>query len=145
MMLVDANLLLYAYNPSFTRHDRARAWLEHVLSNPDPIGLAWATLLAFIRISTNPRAFEHPLAIDEAVAIVSAWLALPMVTILEPGDRHWTVLGKLLAHTRVRSAAVMDAHLAALAIEHGALLCTTDRDFSRFSNLRTLNPLEESA
>ncbi len=145
MILVDANLLLYAYNPSFHRHQQARAWLERVLSRPDPVCLAWATILAFLRIATNPRAFEYPLSMEEAVPIVSAWLKQPMVTILEPGERHWAVLTELLSQTQVRGPAVMDAHLAALAIEHGAVLCTSDRDFARFPNLRMLNPLEANA
>lgn len=145
MILVDANLLLFAYNPSFDRHPRARAWLEAVLSNHDPVCLAWATILAFLRISTNPRAFEHPLSMKEAVPIVSAWLERPMVTILEPGERHWAILTDLLSQTQVRGPAVMDAHLAALAIEHGAVLCTSDRDFVRFPRLRMLNPLETGA
>jgi uncharacterized protein len=145
VILVDVNLLLFAYNPSFDRHQRAREWLESVLSRPDPVCLAWATILAFLRIATNPRAFEYPLSIEEAIPIVSTWLELPMVTILEPGDRHWTILTQLLSQTQLRGPAVMDAHLAALAIEHGAVLCTSDRDFARFPNLRLLNPLETNA
>ena len=145
MILVDANLLLYAYNPSFDRHQEAREWLEGVLSRSDPVCLAWATILAFLRIATNPRAFEYPLSIEEAILIVSDWLELPTVTILEPGNRHWAVLTELLSQTQVRGSTVMDAHLAALAIEHGAVLCTSDRDFARFPNLRMLNPLEATA
>jgi toxin-antitoxin system PIN domain toxin len=145
VILVDANLLLYAYNPSFDRHQEAREWLEGVLSRSDPVCLAWATILAFLRIATNPRAFEYPLSIEEAILIVSDWLELPTVTILEPGNRHWAVLTELLSQTQVRGSTVMDAHLAALAIEHGAVLCTSDRDFARFPNLRMLNPLEATA
>jgi toxin-antitoxin system PIN domain toxin len=141
VILIDANLLLYAYNPSFERHAPARQWLEDVLSRPEPVRLTWITLLAFLRIGTNPRAFEHPMAIDEAVAIVSTWLDRPMVGILEPGDRHWEILAPLLATTPVRGAMVMDAELAAIAIEHGAILHTTDRDFSRFAGLHVVNPL----
>jgi uncharacterized protein len=144
VILVDANLLLYAYNPSFDRHQRARAWLETVLSSHDPVCFAWATILAFLRLATNPRAFEYPLSIKEAIPIVSAWLEQPMVAILEPGERHWAILTGLLSQTQVRGPAVMDAHLAALAIEHGAVLCTSDRDFARFPRLRVLNPLEAS-
>lgn len=141
MMLIDANLLLYAYNPSFDRHERARRWLEGILSHPDPVRFTWITLLAFLRIATNVRAFEHPLTIDEAAAIVSSWLARPMVGIVEPGEQHWRILADLLAATQLRGAAVMDAELAAVAIEQGAILCTTDRDFARFTDLRTLDPL----
>ncbi len=141
MILIDANLLLFAYNPSFPEHEKARSWLEEVLSKPDLVRLAWVTVLAFLRISTHPRAFESPLSVDEAIPIVSSWLAQPIVDILEPGERHWTILCELMATTRSRGPAVMDAHLAALAIEHGVTLCTTDRDFARFPGLQTFNPL----
>jgi uncharacterized protein len=140
--LIDANLLLYAYNPSFERHAWARRWLEDILSRPDRVWLTWVTLLAFLRISTNSRAFAHPLAIDEAAAIVSAWLERPMVGVLEPGERHWEILKSLLVGTPVRAAEVMDAELAAIAIEHGVALHTTDRDFGRFAGLRVVNPLQ---
>jgi toxin-antitoxin system PIN domain toxin len=120
---------------------RARKWLEDVLSRPERVWLTWITLLAFVRIGTNPRAFERPLAIDEAVAIVSGWLERPMVGILEPGERHWEILKPLLVGTPVRAATVMDAELAAIAIEHGATLHTTDRGFNQFAGLRVVNPL----
>ncbi len=141
MILLDANLLLYAYNASFPQHERARVWLEEVLSRPEPVGISWTTILAFLRIATNPRAFEAPLSPEEAIACVDAWLGCPQVVILEPTDRHWEVLVRLLRSSRIRGPAVMDAHLAALAIEHGAVLCTTDRDFARFPGLRIYNPL----
>ncbi len=142
MILVDANLLLYAYNPSFERHERSRVWLEEVLSKPGPVRLAWATILAFLRIGTNPRAFEYPLSIEEAIRIVSEWLAQPMVAILEPGERHWAILSDLLSTAQLRGPTVMDAHMATLAIEHGATLCTSDRGFTRFPGLRVLNPFD---
>jgi toxin-antitoxin system PIN domain toxin len=141
VILVDSNLLLYAYNPSFERHDRARTWLEEVFSNPEPVGLAWQSILAFMRIGTSARAFEQPLSTAEATGIVGRWLELPMVVLLEPGPRHWPILVALLDRTDVRGPLVMDAHLAALAIEHGAKLVTSDRDFARFPGLRTENPL----
>jgi len=139
--LIDANLLLYAYNPSFALHDRARDWLQRTLSSHEAVCLAWATVVAFIRIGTNPRAFEQPLTAGEAVEIVSTWLTWPSVDLLDPGDRHWEILSGLLAETRVRGPLVADAHLAALAIEHGATLASTDRDFSRFPGLSLVNPL----
>lgn len=142
MILVDVNLLLYAYNPAFERHPRARAWLEDVLSRPEPVCLAWTTIVAFLRIATNPRAFEHPLAAREAIQIVSTWLAQPMVMILEPGERHWAILQDLLTRTQARGPAVTDAHLAALALEHGMTFYTSDRDFARFPDLRIVNPLD---
>ncbi len=142
MILIDANLLLYAYDASSGSHRRAHAWLEGVLSGPEPFGLAWATILGFLRISTHPRVFASPLSIAEAVSIVSEWLAHPGVRVLDPGERHWAILSELLPASQARGPLVMDAHLAALAIEHGAVLCTTDQDFTRFRGLRRLNPLE---
>jgi hypothetical protein len=113
-----------------------------VFSGHDLVGLAWQNILAFLRIGTNPRVFEQPLSIAEGAAIVSSWLAVPVVTIVTPGDRHWSILRALLGPAQVYGPLVMDAAVAALAIEHGATLCTTDRDFSRFPGLRVTNPLE---
>ena len=141
MMLIDANLLLYAYDPSSPHHEASRHWLETTFSGPETIGLAWTTALAFLRITTSPRPLENPLSAFEAVAIVSEWLERPRVSLLSPGERHWEILRRLLTDQQVRGPLVTDAHLAALAIEHGATLATTDRDFSRFPALRTLNPL----
>jgi hypothetical protein len=142
LILVDANILLYAYDPSSQRHEAARRWLEEVLSGPEPVGVAWMALLAFLRIGTSSRAFSIPFSLEEAVTIVSEWLERPMVAILNPGERHWEILRNLLVTAQARGPLAMDAHLAALAIEHGATLCTTDRDFTRFPGLRFSNPLE---
>jgi toxin-antitoxin system PIN domain toxin len=144
VILLDANLLLYAYNSTFEQHKRAKAWLERALSEPAPVGLPWTTILAFLRVGTNPRAFPNPLGPDEATTIVSSWLAHPMVVIAEPGGRHWEILSSLLRSTQSRGPRVMDAHLAALAIEYGATLCTTDNDFKLFPGLQLQNPLETS-
>ncbi|HUF48587.1 MAG TPA: TA system VapC family ribonuclease toxin [Vicinamibacterales bacterium] len=141
MILVDANLLIHAYNPRSADHAAARAWLERALSRRTPIRLAWITLWAFLRITTHPRVFEYPFSIDEAGAIIDSWLAHPAVSILEPGDRHWSVLRDLAGHTQAVGPLMMDAVLAALAFEHGATLATTDRDFARFPDLRWENPL----
>ena len=145
MILVDANLLLHAYNASSDRHAGARNWLEEVMSGSEPVGLAWVTILAFLRIGTNPRVFPYPLSPAEASEIVSQWLQRPMVMILGASERHWDSLSGLLTTTQSRGPLVMDAHLAALAIEHGAVLCSTDRDFTRFPGLRIVNPLEQSS
>ena len=142
MILLDANLLLYAYTPSLPHHPAARPWLEKTLSGSEPVRIAWVTLLAFLRIGTDSRAFPHPLSAAEAVAIVSEWLELPGVAILEPSERHWEILSELLTTTQAHGPLVMDAHLAALAIEHGATLYTTDQDFSRFPGLQVMNPLK---
>jgi hypothetical protein len=142
LILIDANLLLYAYVRGIPQHERARAWLEDLLASPRPVGLSWMTLLAFLRIATNPRIFESPLSMAEACAIVGEWLERPTVAILEAGERHWAILRDLLVETQLRGPEVMDAHLAALAIEHGAVLCTSDKGFGRFAGLRRQNPLE---
>ena len=141
MILVDANLLLHAYNPRSVEHDPARVWLESVLSGPGLVRFGWLTLWAFLRISTNPRVFERPLHMAEARDIVASWLGQPNVGILDPAERHWEILGGLLTAGQVTGPLVTDAVLAALAIEHGATLQTTDRDFARFDGLKWSNPL----
>lgn len=143
MILIDANLLLYAYNASAAQHKAARKWLEEILSSADPVRLAWMTVLAFLRISTSARVFPSPLSIAEAIKCVADWLDQPSVDVLEPGERHFGLLSSLLPAAQAQGALVMDGHLAALAIEHGAVLYSTDKDFSRFPGLRVVNPLEE--
>ena len=138
---MDANLLLYAYHPRDQRHDAARAWLEAVLSGSELVRFAWITVWAFLRVSTNRRVFERPLSTAEAEAAVASWLARPGAGILEPGDRHWDILRELMGAGQTTGPLVMDAAVAAIAVEHGAILCTTDRDFSRFPRLRWANPL----
>jgi len=141
MILLDANLLLYAYNSSATQHGAGRSWLESILCGNELVRFAWLTLWAFLRISTNPRVFERPLSIKEAEEAIASWLACPVAGILDPGERHWDILRRLLHDGQAIGPLVMDAVLAALAIEHGANLCTTDRDFSRFPGLDWTNPL----
>lgn len=141
MILIDANLLLYAYNSSSVQHRASRAWLETMFSGTELVRFAWVTLWAFLRISTNPRVFEQPLSIADAEAAIASWLACPVAGILDPGERHWDILRRLLHDGQAIGPLVMDAVLAALAIEHGANLCTTDRDFSRFPGLDWTNPL----
>lgn len=142
MILIDANLLLYAYNTKAPQYDAARRWLESAFSGPEPVRLAWASILAFLRLSTDLRAFPHPRSMTETSAIVAEWLARPNVGIFPPTERHWSILRELMEVGQVRGPLVSDAHLAALAIEHGATLCTTDRDFARFPGLKWMNPLE---
>jgi toxin-antitoxin system PIN domain toxin len=141
MILVDANLLLYAYHPQSDQHEASRAWLESILSGPELVRFAWLTIWAFLRISTNPRAFERPLTTSEAEAAAAAWLSQPQVGILEPGDRHWDILQGLMRKGQTAGPLIMDAVLAAIALEHGAILHTTDLDFSRFHGLKWTNPL----
>jgi toxin-antitoxin system PIN domain toxin len=141
VILVDANLLLYAYHPRAEQHDKSRAWLEAVLAGPDLVRFAWLTLWAFLRIATSPRAFDRPLSPPEAETAISSWLAQPATGILEPGERHWEILCGLVRDGQATGPLVMDAVLAAIAIEHGATVCSTDRDFLRFSGLKCSNPL----
>jgi toxin-antitoxin system PIN domain toxin len=141
LILVDANLLLYAYHPRAEQHEVSRAWLEAALSGSRLVRFAWLTLWAFLRISTNPRAFDRPLSATEAEGAVSSWLAQPTAGILDPGERYWQILRALMRESQVSGPLVMDAALAALAIEHGATLHSTDRDFTRFPGLKWTNPL----
>ena len=141
MMLVDANLLLYAYDPRSEHHAASKAWVESALSGSQLVRFAWMTLWAFLRISTNPQVYESPLSIAEADRAVSSWLAQPVAGILEPGERHWDILRRLATDGQAAGALMMDAALAAVAVEHGATLYTTDRDFARFSELKWTNPL----
>lgn len=142
MILIDANLLLHAYNPRSAEHDASRAWLEQVLSGSELVRFSWITVWAFLRIATNPRVFEHPLSMAEAEAIASSWFAQPVVGILGPEDRHWEILQTLTHQARVAGPLVMDAVMAAIAVEHGAILYSTDRDFSRFPGVNWVNPLD---
>jgi len=144
MILPDANLLIYAYHPGAAQHESSRKWLEYVLSRSEAVRFAWMTLSGFLRIMTNPKVFEQPLSIAEAVGIVSSWLERPNVDILEPGDRYWVILQELLVNAQCTGTLVSDAALAALAIEHGAILHTTDQDFARFDGLTWKNPLKTS-
>jgi toxin-antitoxin system PIN domain toxin len=141
VIVVDANLLLYAHYPRSDQHEASRMWLEGVLSGSELVRFAWLSLWAFLRISTNPRVFERPLTSPEAEAAVASMLSQPPAGIIEPGERHWDILRSLMRTGQTTGPLMMDAALAAIAIEHGATLQTTDRDFSRFPGLRWANPL----
>jgi hypothetical protein len=145
VILVDANLLLYACDASSPRHDAARLWWEARLSEPDPVRLAWVTIIAFVRIGTHPRVFSQPLSVAEARDHVEAWLARPMVDVLHPTPRHREIFARLLGQAQATGNPVTDAHLTALAVEHGATLCSTDGDFARFDGLAWANPLDDAA
>lgn len=141
MILVDVNLLIYAHDVRSQFHDAARSWCSEILAAPKPVGLAWATILAFLRITTSSRALSSPLLVSEAIAVIEDLLQRPPVVVLQPGERHWPILRHLLTAGQSSGNLSSDAHLAALAMEHGAVLCTTDRDFARFPGLRWENPL----
>ena len=143
MKLVDVNLTLYAVNRDASWHEPAREWLETTLCSEEPVALPWVVLLGFVRISTNPRIFPSPLPPNHAIAIVDGWLAQPAVTVVHPGPDHWRLLKSLVAESGTAGNLTTDAHLAALAIEHGAELCSTDQDFGRFAKLRWTNPLAD--
>lgn len=141
MKLVDLNILIYATNRDAPNHAIAKAWVDGALSGEETIALAWSVVLGFVRITTHPRVMPKPLSAEDAVAIVDTWLGRPQVVLLAPGERHWSALRSLLLATGTAGNLTSDAHLAALAIEHDAELCSTDSDFARFSQLRWTNPL----
>jgi uncharacterized protein len=141
VILVDANVLLYAYDRESPRHQAARGWVEAVLSGEEAVGFPLVTLVAFVRIATNPAVYRLPLTPARAMEIVSSWLARPNASVANPGERHWAILARTLEEGQARGPLVVDAHLAALAIEHGATLASTDRDFARFPGLRFRDPL----
>lgn len=141
MILIDANLLIYAVNADSPHHARARPWIESALSGTEPVGLAWVVLLAFIRITTRSGIFQNPLTAEEALAYVEEWLAQPYVVTVVPGDGHWSILQGLLKATGSAGNLTSDAHLAALAIEHRCPVYSTDADFGRFTGVEYRNPL----
>ena len=141
MILVDANLLIYAANLDAVEHERSRQWLDQQLSGPTRVGLPWPSLLAFMRISSNPAILRHPLTPADAWRHVRTWLESDVAWIPVPGDRHADILERFLEAPLTTSRLIADAHLAALAVEHGLTLCSADGDFAKFSGLKWLNPL----
>lgn len=144
MIVLDVNLLLYAYDVGSLKHREARSCLERLLSSNDLVGIPWQTVSAFLRIVTNQRLFQRPCTLEEAVKVIEFWLEQPNVRFLSPGDQHWSILRKVLIDGQVRGPLVSDAQLAALTMEYGGELYSTDRDFARFPGLRWKNPLEEN-
>jgi toxin-antitoxin system PIN domain toxin len=142
VILIDANILLYAYDANSSRHAAARKWLQETFSKGEPVRLPWVVILAFLRLTTQPAILTRPLTLDEAISNVQEWLDRPNVGIAVPTARHWEILRTLLPAGQAKGRLVTDAHLAALAIEHGAVLYTNDRDFTRFPGLKWSNPLD---
>ncbi len=142
MILVDANLLIYAEDSLSPHHEEARKWWDAQLSGISAICLCWTVISAFIRISTNRRVFEHPLSIQEATQRVQSWIDQPSTRIVNPTEQHWQIFQDLLKRGQAWGNLVSDAYLAALAIEHGCVLCSTDSDFSRFPKVKWKNPLK---
>jgi hypothetical protein len=141
VILVDVNLLVYATFSSYAEHHRARPWLDERLNGEARVGLPWASLLGFLRVATNARAFARPLTMSDAWSQVQGWLDCEPTWIPGPGQSHTAILARLLADPGVVGNLVPDAHLAALAIEHGLELASSDGDFARFPGLRWTNPL----
>jgi toxin-antitoxin system PIN domain toxin len=142
VILVDANLLIYAINRDSSHHKKTRKWLEQTLSGTAEVGLAWIVILAFVRITTRPGIMSFPLSCEAAIAHVESWLNQPFVTLVGPGDKHWPIFRNLLKATGAAGNLTSDVHLAALAIEHGAEIYSADYDFRRFSQITHVNPLE---
>ena len=141
MILVDANILIYATDPRSERHEQARSWLDGQLSGDARVGLPWESLLAYLRIVTNSRVFERPQSVTVAWRHVEEWLDCECVWVPAPGPAHRSILAGLLGDLGGGPKLIPDAHLAALAIEHGLALCSYDGDFARFKGLRWMNPL----
>jgi toxin-antitoxin system PIN domain toxin len=141
MILVDANLLLYAEDSLSEHHEAARSWWDEQLSGLEPVALCWPVLSAFVRIGTNARLHQRPLLLKEAIARVQSWLDQPCVRVIQPGDQHWFHFQQMLRSGNAVGNLVSDAHLAALAAEHNCVLHSTDADFSRFRGLKWRNPI----
>jgi uncharacterized protein len=143
VILIDANILVYATNAGAAQHAAARDWLNGKLNGTNRVGLPWASLVGFLRLATGRTIFPRPLTMADAWKQVGEWLGLETVWVPAPTERHSGVLGQMLAQPGVHGNLVPDAHLAALAIEHGLTLCSTDGDFARFRGLNWSNPLAQ--
>ena len=141
MIVLDANILLYAYDSASSHHSRARSWIEKLFSGTFLVGLPWYTVAAFLRIATNSRLPGNRFTVTEGVRIVDSWLGQPNLRLLAPGDDHWQLFREMVTQGQAVGPLVSDAQLAALTMEYGGVLHTTDRDFSRFPGLRWTNPL----
>lgn len=141
MKLPDANVLIYALDSTSPRHEPARFWLEEALSGGETVAFAWSVILAVPRLTTHPAVFAAPLSSGEAMDVVDGWLSRPVATVVHPTARHPALLRELLESVGTAGNLVPDAHLAALSIEHGAELCSSDADFSRFAGVRWTDPL----
>lgn len=143
MKVVDLNILLYAVNSDAQHHQRIREWWESALGDEEIVGLPWIVLLGFLRLATSARVFPHPLAPNTAAAKLDVWLAHDHVRVVREKDNHWEQLKDLLHHTGTAGNLTTDAHLAAVAMTHDAVLVSCDNDFARFKGLRWENPLSQ--
>lgn len=142
MKIVDINLLIYAINKDTPHHSQAKSWLEDSLSSDEPFGFAWIVILGFLRIVTSGRIMPKPLIPEVAINVVDEWLQQPPSVTVVPSHQHWSIFQEILMPLGTAANLTSDAHLAALAIEHGARLFSTDNNFSRFQSLRWTNPIE---
>jgi uncharacterized protein len=143
--LVDVNLLVYAYNPEDSQHEPARLWLEAVMSGVDPVALTWTAMVGFVRVITNPRIFSEAMKVGEALDAIDDWLAQPCTVVVHPTERHPVVFRRMQEAVGVGRNLSTDAHLAALAFEHNAEMCSADADFARFPGIRWVDPLAPAA
>ena len=143
MILVDANILIYAVNRDADQHGKARNWLEQALSGTTEIGFAWIVILAFIRVTTRAGIMARPLHFTHALSYVDGWLSQSNAILVSPGERHWPIFRNLLSGTGSAGNLTSDVHLAALAVEYGAGIYSADYDFRRFTGIAHINPLEE--
>lgn len=141
MRIVDLNVLLHAVNTDAAHHTRVLDWWEAAIADDEPIGLVWMVLLGFLRVATNPRVFPRPLGPDTAMSMLDTWLSLDNTVLLTEREEHWGILRSLLLEAGTAGNLTPDAHLAALAISHGAALVSCDSDFARFRGLRWENPV----
>jgi uncharacterized protein len=141
VIVLDANILLYAYDSASPHHAKAQAWVEDLFSGTESVALPWQTISAFLRIMTNPKLPGERFSLEEAVQLVDRWIEQPNIRLLAPGDDHWPLFRHMIVEGQAPGALITDAQLAALTMEYGAVLHTTDRDFARFPGLRWTNPL----
>jgi toxin-antitoxin system PIN domain toxin len=141
VIVPDVNLLVYAYTARAPHHVAARSWWERLVSGDEPVGMPWAVSLGFLRLMTHPAVLETPMRPEQALAAVESWFERPNVQVLDPGPRHLRILRGLVEDLGLAANLTTDAHLAALAIEHGCTLVSNDADFGRFAGLRWTNPL----
>ena len=141
MTLLDSNILLYAYNSSAPQQEAAAKWLSDLLTSGELIAIPWVTFWAFVRISTNPRIWQDPLSAEQAFGVVSEWAAQDTVVLLQPGPRHAELLERVVTTYQAAGSHLTDAVLAALALESGATVASTDQDFRRFAEIRWVHPL----
>jgi toxin-antitoxin system PIN domain toxin len=141
MVLPDINLLIYAHHTRATHHQKAFEWWNRCLQGHEGVALAWVVILGFVRIATQPKIFSNPMTVEDAVGRVEEWLTLPHIHLVQPAQSHFVTWSSLLKHIGTAGNLATDAHLAALAIERGLILQTTDADFARFPGLKWKNPL----